>query len=511
MSTSLPIKEKGPSLVLSKSKLLSFRQCAKRLWLEIHRPELIKTAPETAARFVVGHQVGTIARHLFDPQGRGQLIDVQTEGVAAAVARTEALLPESEPIFEAGFEAGGARAFADILLPVRKRGKKAWRIIEVKSSASVKDYHRDDAAIQASVAQQASLALDGIAVAHIDSTWIYQGDGDYEGLLVEEDLTQEAFGRGGEVQSWVAGAQAVVRQESEPQLSTGRHCSAPFACGFFEYCQGQEPQAEYPVEWLPRIQTKVLKAVIEQQGLIDLRHVPDEYLNSRQLRVKTHTVSGDPYFAGQAAAASLAAHKLPAYFLDFETIMFAVPIWKGTRPYQQLPFQFSVHRLSRSQELESESFLDLSGEDPGHALAKALIDACGARGPIFAYSTFEATCIRGLATRFRKLKPLLMALHARLVDLLPITEEHYYHPSQQGSWSIKKVLSAIAPELRYDALPGVKDGGMAMEAYVEAIAPATSPERREQIRRELVEYCALDTLAMVKVWEFFSGRTPALG
>jgi hypothetical protein len=229
------------------------------------------------------------------------------------------------------------------------------------------------------------------------------------------------------------------------------------------------------------------------------------------LRVKTHTVSGDAYFAAQSAAACLAAHKLPAYFLDFETIQFAVPIWKGTRPYQQLPFQFSMHRLSRTQQLEAVSFLDLTGEDPGHALAMAmaLIEACGVRGPVFAYSAFEATCIRDLAKRFPRLKTRLMALHDRLVDLRPITEEYYYYPSQQGSWSIKKVLSAVAPELRYDALPGVKDGGMAMEAYAEAIAPATLPDRREQIRGELIEYCTPDTFAMVKVWEFFSGRALA--
>jgi hypothetical protein len=135
-------------------------------------------------------------------------------------------------------------------------------MIEVKSSASVKDYHREDAAIQAWVARQTGLALAGIAVAHIDSTWIYKGDGDYHGLLVEEDLTQEAFGRDAEVHSWVVDAQAVADQDSEPKWSTGRHCNAPFACGFFEYCQGQEPQVEFPVHWLPRIQTKALKAVI---------------------------------------------------------------------------------------------------------------------------------------------------------------------------------------------------------------------------------------------------------
>jgi hypothetical protein len=149
MSTPLPIKNKSPPGVLSKSKLMSFRQCAKRLWLEIHRPELIETTTGTKATFAVGHQVGTIARRLFDPRGRGQLIDVQTDGVAAAMARTQAQLNESQPIFEAGFEAGGARTFADILLPVHKRGKKAWRIIEVKSSTSVKDYHRDDSGVGA--------------------------------------------------------------------------------------------------------------------------------------------------------------------------------------------------------------------------------------------------------------------------------------------------------------------------------------------------------------------------
>ncbi len=154
-------------------------------------------------------------------------------------------------------------------------------------------------------------------------------------------------------QTWIANAQAVVGKVSEPKLSTGKHCNEPFACGFFEYCQGQEPQAEYPISWLPRIQKKALKRVIEQNALLDLRHVPDEYLNLRQLRVKTHTLSGNAYFAAKSAAAILAAHKSPAYFLDFETIQFAVPIWKGTRPYQQLPFQFSVHRLSRTQQLES--------------------------------------------------------------------------------------------------------------------------------------------------------------
>jgi hypothetical protein len=509
MDTSLAITTLRPPRVLSKSKLLSFRQCPKRLWLEVYRPDLVETSAATAATFTIGHQVGEVARRLYDPKGTGEVIDPQTEGVAAAVARTQILLLGSAPIFEAGFEAGGARAFADVLLPVRKRGKKVWRMVEVKSATSVKDYYREDAAIQATVARAAGLALDSITVAHIDNTWVYPGGGDYEGLFVEEDVSQDAFGAAATVGTWVKQAAAVVRLAEEPHRATGAHCTSPYACGFAAYCRSQEPQAEYPVTWLPRIQKKALKAAIARDAIIELRDVPDDLLNAKQLRVKTHTLSGQAYFGAEQAAAALAAHKPPAYFLDFETISFAVPIWQGTQPYQSLPFQFSVHRVTRAGKLDADSFLDLSGKDPRRALAESLIRACGSRGPVFVYSGFEAARIRALAKCYPKLKFALLALCGRLVDLLPIVESHYYHPSQEGSWSIKQVLPAVAPDLCYDALPGVKDGGMAMAAYIEAIAPATTPQRREQIRQELIAYCGLDTLAMVRVWEFLSGSPRA--
>jgi hypothetical protein len=494
-----------PPRVLSKSKLLALRQCPKRLWLQIHRRDLEVTSAATAASFAVGYQVGEVAQRLYDPHGTGVVLNPQDEGVAAAIARTQTLLRKSVPIFEAGFEAGGVRAFADVLLPVRKRGKTAWRMVEVKSATSVKDYYREDAAIQATVARGAGLALDSISVAYVDTTWVYPGSEDYQGLFVEEDVSQDAFGAAATVGTWVKEASAVVRLAKEPQRTTGAHCRSPYVCGFAAYCRFQEPQAEYPVTWLPRIATKALKTAIAQDAIIDLRHVPDQLLNAKQLRVKTHTLSGQAYFATQPAAKALTAHQPPAYFLDFETISFAVPIWKGTRPYQQLPFQFSVHRLTRAGKLDADSFLDLSGKDPRRALAESLIQACGDSGPVFVYSAFEASRIRDLAKRYPKLKSALLALAERLVDLLPIAEEHYYHPNQQGSWSIKKLLPAVAPDLCYDALPGVKDGGMAMAAYTEAIAPETAPERREQIAKELIAYCALDTLAMVRVWEFLSG------
>ncbi len=200
------------------------------------------------------------------------------------------------------------------------------------------------------------------------------------------------------------------------------------------------------------------------------------------------------------------SHKLPAYFMDFETIQFAVPIWKGTRPYQQIPFQFSVHRLARTGKLQQQAFLDLSGADPSRAFAQALIAACGERGPIFVYNAgFETARIRELAERFPRLAQPLLALNARVVDLLPIARDHYYHPSQQGSWSIKAVLPALCPDLRYDALEGIQHGGMAMDAFLKALSPQTSQARKREIEQQLLAYCALDTYAMVRMWAIFSG------
>ena len=493
----------------SKSKLLALRQCPKRLWLEIHRPELREDSAATQASFQVGHQVGNLAQRIYDPQGLGAVIDVQSEGFARAFERSAELLTTPQAIFEAGFSAGGALAFADVMLPVQQDGKQVWRMVEVKSSTSIKDYHRDDVAVQAFVARSAGVALQSIALAHIDNSWTYPGNGDYSGLLRENDLTAEAFARTEEVEAWIAQAQLVSASPREPAIEIGAHCKSPFACGFYKHCSRDKPKPEYPVYWLPYIGAKA--RALATQGVIDLRNVPDELLNAKQQRVKTHTLENTAFFDAVGAAADLAVHSLPAYFLDFETIRFAVPIWKGTRPYQQNTFQFSLHTLSASGQLDHKEFLDLSGNDPSERLAHALMAACGERGPVYVYNAaFETSRISEMATRYAHMPQLsaaLLAINARVVDLLPIARERYYHPSQQGSWSIKKVLPAIVPELRYDALDGVQDGGMAMEAFMEAIQPSTSADRKNQIEQQLLAYCKLDTYAMVRLWQVFAGRT----
>lgn len=492
---------------LSKSKLIASRQCQKRLWLEVRHPELREDSAATQASFNVGNTVGDIARQIYDPAKTGVLLDAQRDGFDAVFKRSAELLNSDQPIFEAGFATHGALAFADVMLPDEQGGKRVWRMVEVKSSTGVKDYHRDDTAIQSFIARNAGVPLASIALAHIDSEWVYPGDGDYRGLLKECDLTPEAFARDAEVKEWIAAAHETVAKEAEPGIGMGEQCGYPFACGFFGYCQSQEPQAEYPVHWLPSIRANALKEHIAEHPALDLRDTPDDLLNELQQRVKAHTLSGEIYFDAAGAAAALKKYELPAYFLDFETIQFAVPIWKGTRPYQQIPFQFSLHTLGENGKLEPEKFLDLSGNDPSRAFSESLITVCGNSGAVFVYNAgFEGARIKELTERFPDLAAPLLAIKERLVDLHPVTKANYYHPSQQGSWSIKAVLPAVAPDLSYEDLEGVQNGGMAMEAYLEAIHPDTSPERKADINEQLLAYCGLDTFAMVRLWQFLAGR-----
>ena len=491
----------------SKSKLMALRQCEKRLWLEVHRQDLREDSEQAEYRFQVGHQVGDMARALFDPDGKGALIDIDQEGFAAAFARSAELLKQRQPIFEAGFSGGGALAFADVMLPTEFPAELAWRMIEVKSSTSVKEYHRDDIAVQAYVATVTGVPLASVSLAHIDSSWTYPGNDDYRGLLKVNDLTDEALARHNDVVEWVNRANEVVGQPEEPVITIGQQCDSPFECGFYPYCSRNEPKPEYPVYWLPRFPAAKIRELAEA-GIDDLLDVPDDLLNDRQLRVKKHTLDNQVFFDAEAAAADLAPYPLPALFLDFETIQFPVPIWAGTRPYQQIPFQFSLHTVTAGGILEHAEFLDLSGGDPSAAFADELIRLCGeAPLPVFVYNAaFERSRISELAERFPENREALLAINARIVDLLPIARERYYHPSQQGSWSIKAVLPAVVPELNYRDLDGVQDGGMAMEAFLEALHPQTTSERKHLIRDHLLAYCKLDTYAMVRLWQVFSNN-----
>jgi len=490
---------------LSKSKLIAHRQCPKRLWLELHRPELRDDSGAEAV-FRIGNEVGEVARKVYDPERSGTVIEVAEWGYEEAFRRTNELLKEGDgPVFEAGLCVEGALAFADVLLPLHAEGTGAWRMLEVKSTTGVKDYHREDLAIQTYLALESGVNLESCGIAHIDSSFVYGGDGDYRGLFHEEDLTEESLSLVEEVEGWIAGAQVTAALAAEPAIPMGPQCSDPFDCPFAAWCSRDHPVVEYPLDSLPGLSGARLEA-IEALGITDLREVPALMLTDLQNHVREVTLSGETWFDQEGAAAALAGHGFPAWFLDFETVMMPVPVWKGTRPYQQIPFQFSLHRVEADGTKGHEAFLDFSGADPSRALAEALLAKTGGEGPVFAYNaTFERMVIRQLAARFPDLQKPLVALADRIVDLLPIAKAHFYAPSQHGRWGLKSVLPAACPDLSYAALDGVADGEMAVEAYREAISPETTEARRNELEQQLLAYCHLDTLAMVRLWEVFRG------
>ena len=194
----------------------------------------------------------------------------------------------------------------------------------------------------------------------------------------------------------------------------------------------------------------------------------------------------------------------PRYYLDFETVQFAVPVWAGTSPFQQVVFQWSCHVEERPGELRHREFLDTSGEAPVRAAAETLLEALGDRGPIFVYHDFEKWRIMEMAAMLPDLAPALDAAAGRLVDLLRLTRDHYRHPALNGSYSLKVVLPTVDAELDHALLEEVQDGLSAQAAYHEAVDAATPQERRQALRASLLEYCGLDTLALVRVAHRFA-------
>jgi hypothetical protein len=256
----------------------------------------------------------------------------------------------------------------------------------------------------------------------------------------------------------------------------------------------------------------VLKEFLSSSGATDMAEVPDELLNATQRRVKHATLSGQAWFDAEGARKALAPHVGTLRFLDFEAAARPVPVWAGSRPYQQVPFQFSLHTLHEDGAIGHDEFIDLSGGDPSEAFAQALVRVCGTAGPVFVYNAgFEGQVIASLAARFPTLEGPLRVLRHRLVDLKPVTEQHYYHPAQQGKWGLKSVLPTLGGGADHSQLEGVADGQMAVDAYLEATEPDTTPARKEELRHQLLTYCRLDTWAMVRLWAFLVGRTEVGG
>jgi len=470
---------------LSKSRLLSFLQCPRKLWLEVHSPQIVEQDAARLARFEAGHRVGAIARTLYTESAvlSGASVEFETQYVHdQVVIRTDVI--ERPGLFGGGF-AGEAGTVSS-----------GPRVVEVKSASQVSMQHVIDCAIQAWAMQGAGDRPGSISVAHIDGQFTYAGGGDYRGLLKESDVTARVEPILAKVSGWARDAQAVLTA-GEPVVAIGTRCNSPQPCPFVAHCW---PQVQFPLTALPNLGKHLDEYV--HKGYADLRDVPEGELHSVDAVRVWRATRDERAEVSDTLREELGAIPYPRYYLDFETLGPCIPIWAGTRPNQAIPYQWSVHiERAPGAELEHLEYLDLSGKQPANGVTETLLQAlnsCG-DGPVLTYSSYERTCLRTLAAFVPARVVELEALERRLVDMLPIVRRGYYSPSMQGSWSIKAVLPAVAPSMRYESLGEVREGLGAERAYLEAIDPATTAARREAIRRELLRYCAFDTLAMVTI------------
>jgi predicted RecB family nuclease len=478
---------------LSKSRLISAWQCPKRLHLEKHHPELGEVSSQTESLFATGHEVGAIAQAYYGtPDSVEIAFDFKT-----MVAETRRLIDGDAdfPIFEATFRHENVLIRADVLIPE----EGGWHVVEVKASTSVKEYHKLDCAIQLWVMRESGLPVTSISLAHINNQFVYPGNGDYDGLLVEHDLTEEAEALKQDVVDLLVEARDAVTGLM-PDVAVGSRCNKPYECQFINHCWPTD--TEYPIVGLKGGKAKLGEYVAK--GCRDIRDVdPDTITAATQQRIHRITCAGEPEILPDAGE-TLRALEYPRYYLDFETIGPAVPIWPGTRPYSAIPVQWSCHIEDAPGQFRHAEFLDLSGEPPMRGLAEEMIECLGDSGPVLMYTSYEQTVIKGLIELFPDLRDPLQRIIDRLFDLHPVVRDNYYHPKMLGSWSIKAVLPTIVPEMNYAELEGIKEGTAASDGFLEAISPESTPERKAELEEQLLRYCKFDTEAMVEIVNFFT-------
>lgn len=483
--------------LLSKTRFAAGLQCHKRLFLDSYSPKLADPIdPGQQAIFESGTAVGELARERI-PGGR--LIEEEYFRHDNAVAATkEALADRSVPaIYEAAFTHDDIRVRVDILV---RRSSGVFDLVEVKSSTGVHEQHIPDVAIQLHVVEGAGIKVRQAFLLHINKDYVYEGGPyDVSRLFRLEDVTKEARDF---VTSSAPAALADMRQaldqDSAPLIEIGRHCTRPYQCPFYRHCREEVP--EHHIEQLPWASAGLLDELLEA-GIRDIGDIPAEFpgLSALQQRVRDCVAAGQPHVDPELRAA-LQEVTYPAHFLDFETFNPALPIYVGTRPYQVIPFQWSLHVRDEADDLSHHSFLADGDGDPREGFAACLLDAIGPEGTIIAYSSYEQTIIKQLAGDLPQYSERLLDLNTRFLDLLEVLRAYYYHPDFHGSYSIKAVLPALVPDAGYQDL-GIQDGSQASLTFTQIIAPETGKDEREGLREALLAYCQRDTEAMVWIFD----------
>ncbi len=479
---------------LSKSRYISGAQCRLRLWYDCYERGLA-APPDEALRavFDAGHEVGELACKRIPG---GHLVAHGHRRIPEALEETRRVIAagSAPALFEAAFRHRGVLVRADIIERLPGGG---WRLTEVKSTTRLKELFVLDAAVQLWVLRGAGLDVREACVLTLDRSYVYDGRRlDLNALFRRHPVTDRAETLLAAVGAGVRDMQAMLAAPAAPDIAPGGHCFDPYPCPYHAHCTRNDVPPDRGIDELPGL-TQDVRAALDAEGIREIRDIPEDFPLAPLHRIaRRAVVEGRPVLHGDLARA-LARRRRSVRYLDFETFAPAVPRFAGTRPYDAIPFLFSVHTERESGPPGHEDYLHEGGDDPRPALADRLIAALGSSGSICTWSGYERRILRGLAAALPDRAGALRAIEARLFDLLPAVRDNLYHPAFRGSFSIKAVLPALVPGLDYADLP-IADGQAAAVRYVRALA-AGDPQESRRTFADLRAYCARDTLALAEL------------
>jgi hypothetical protein len=488
---------------LSKSKFVSGCQCQKKLFFEVFRQDIKPTVSEQQqALFDTGHLVGSLAQQVY-PGGRDA-----TQGLngnnkwGIAIRRTNDWIQAGlTTIYEAAFSSPGGFAALDILH--HQQGERY--AIEVKSSTSVKDYHISDASFQYFVMDAAGYPPDYFYLMHINNQYIKNGPVSPQDLFVLQNITEQVLSRQTEIREKSRELLQMLQRGEEPSVDIGTHCHSPFNCNYLNHCR-----AHLPIHHVFELfDPKGKDWELYRKGILSLADIPDhEELSIRQELQIRGVKYNESHVDAEQIARFLSDLQGPLYFFDFETINSAVPVLNGSRPFEQVPFQYSLHQTDTEGNIVRSSafladpadFSDHSVTDPRWQLIQQMKRDIGPQGSILAYNAaFEIGVLKRMAESYPGESAYIESLINRFVDLLkPFKCGWYYLPAMGASASLKSVLPAISPEFSYEDLP-ISNGSLASETFLLMIKSGYT-DKADEIKRNLLQYCDRDTEGMVVIY-----------
>ena len=486
-------------MLFSKSLYTRSIQCPKSLWLKKYKSEVLTPDDaSTTAVFETGNRVGELACKLF-PDGVEVAFSREYEQMMEATSK---LIDDGvEYIYEATFVYDGILVMVDIL----QIDEDGVSIYEVKSSTSVKEIYLHDVSIQCYVLGQLGFSVKSANVVHIDGTYVRGDELDIEALFSIVDVTSEVEGLQEEIPQRLHEFEDMLSDKiHEPDIDIGSHCNKPYECDAKEYCwRVQRAIPEYSIFNIFNLGSKKQVALYEK-GIVDIKDIPDTFeMTAKQAQAVSTYKSDESYIDKEAIRAFVDTLTYPIYHLDFETFQQAIPEFKGISPFMQIPFQYSLHIEHEDGRLEHHEFLADEGVDPRAFLVKSLCKDIPRDVTVLTYNMhFEKDVIDKLASEYKEYSSHLLDISDNIKDLMtPFQKKLYVTPSMMGSYSIKFVLPALVPEMKeaYTKLSGVQNGTEAMSAF--ATLSKLDIDEKQKKREALLEYCKLDTLAMVKILE----------